>query len=505
MAKKPAKKAATKTTKTAKKSKVYKMNADTKKVINLFEKISAIPRKSGNEAKIREFMADWAKEKGYEYIIDEVGNILIKVPATPRLGKRPTIVLQGHLDMVCEKTPESNHDFSKDPIKFIYEGEWLRADNTTLGADNGVAMALAMALVEDPKVKHPNLELLFTIEEETGLTGASNLKENFLSGKYLINIDSENDEVFTVGCAGGKDTDMSMPLEYEEVPNDYVPLLIKVGGCAGGHSGENIKCQRANAIRVLSRILQCIREITDMRLVGITGGSAHNAIPRDAEAGVFIPVAQLEEVKNLVNCCTEVIKEEFLTTDPNMFVSCEQADCTQDRRAMLSYISLKAVDFLRAIPHGVAAFSTTIPGLVETSSNLAIVSVSDGKLHVKTSSRSSVLSRRDAIVSRIESVGRLANADVKSGNGYVPWQPDFDSELIKKCRTVYKKVLNKEPRIEVIHAGLECGLIGEKHKGMQMISVGPNIKDCHSPEERLQLSSVEKVYNFLSKLLQELQ
>jgi dipeptidase D len=490
----------------AAKSKIsYKMDADTQRVVDLFEKISAIPRKSGNEAKVREFMADWAKGRGYEYVIDKVGNILIKVPATGRMGRRPTIVLQGHLDMVCEKTPKSKHDFSKDPIKFVFDGEWLRADNTTLGADNGIAMAMAMALVEDPNIKHPNLELLFTTEEETGLTGASGLKKNFLSGKYLINIDSENDEVFTVGCAGGKDTDMSMPLEYEEVPNDYTALLIKVGGCAGGHSGENIKCQRANAIRVLSRILQCIREVSDMRLVGITGGSAHNAIPRDAEAGVFVPVAQLKEVKNLVNCCTGVIKDEFVTTDPNMFVSCEEVNNTQDRRAMLSYVSLKAVDFLRAIPHGVSAFSTSIPGLVETSSNLAIVSVRDGKLHVKTSSRSSVLSRRDAIVSRIESVGRLVNAEIKSGNGYVPWQPDFDSDLIKKCRTVYKKVLKKEPRIEVIHAGLECGLIGAKHKGMQMISVGPNIRNCHSPEEKIELPSIAKIYKFLTRLLQELQ
>jgi dipeptidase D len=488
------------------KSKIsYKMDANTQRVVDLFKKISAIPRKSGNEGQVREFMANWAKGRGYEYVIDKVGNILIKVPATARMGKRPTIVLQGHLDMVCEKTPESKHDFSKDPIKFVFDGEWLRADNTTLGADNGIAMAMAMALVEDPSIKHPNLELLFTTEEETGLTGASGLKKNFLSGKYLINIDSENDEVFTVGCAGGKDTDMSMPLEYEEVPNDYTPLLIKVGGCAGGHSGENIKCQRANAIRVLSRLLQCIREISDMRIVGITGGSAHNAIPRDAEAGVFVPAAKLDEVKKLVACCSKVIKSEFVTTDPAMFVSCEQTNNTQDRRAMLSYVSLKAVDFLRAIPHGVSAFSTTIPDLVETSSNLAIVAVRDGKLHVKTSSRSSVLSRRDAIVSRIESVGRLANAEIKSGNGYVPWQPDFDSDLIKKCQAVYKKVLKKEPRIEVIHAGLECGLIGEKHKGMQMISVGPNIRNCHSPQEKLQLPSVEKIYKFLTKLLQELQ
>lgn len=482
----------------------YKMDTNTRKVIEYFEKISAIPRKSGNEGKIRDFMADWAKNNKFEYLIDEAGNIIIKVPASPKMKKHPGIVLQGHLDMVCEKTPDSNHDFSKDPIKFVFENEWLKADKTTLGADNGIAMAMAMALTEDKTIKHPELELLFTIEEETGLTGATQLGENVLKGKYLINIDSENDEVFTIGCAGGKDTDMSLDLEYEEVPNDYVPFLIKVGGCAGGHSGENIKCERANAIRVLARMLQCVREISDMRLVCITGGTAHNAIPRDAEAAIYVPAVSADEVKSLVSCCEAVIKNEFRVTDPNMKITVTEINETPDRRAMLSYVSLEVVDFLRAIPHGVAAYSTIIEGLVETSSNLAIVCVKDGKLHVKVSSRSSEISRRDAIVSRIESVGRLVGANIKSGNGYVPWQPDFDSELIKKCKDIYKKVLKKEPRIEVIHAGLECGLIGKKHKGMQMISVGPNIHNCHSPEEKVELPSIGRIYEFLSTLLGEL-
>lgn len=482
----------------------YKMDTNTQRVIDIFEKISAIPRKSGNEGQIREFMADWAKQNKFEHIIDEAGNIIIKVPATAKLKKRPGIVLQGHLDMVCEKTPDSNHDFSKDPIKFVFENEWLKADKTTLGADNGIAMAMAMALIEDKDVKHPELELLFTTEEETGLTGATQLAENALKGKYLINIDSENDEVFTIGCAGGKDTDMSLDLEYEEVPNDYVPFLVKVGGCTGGHSGENIKCQRANAIRVLARMLQCIREVSDMRLVCITGGTAHNAIPRDAEAAIYVPAASVNDVKSLVSCCGEVIKNEFKVTDPKMNITATEINETPDRRAMLSYVSLEVADFLRAIPHGVAAYSTVIDGLVETSSNLAIVGVKDGKLHVKTSSRSSEISRRDAIVSRIEAVGRLVGAKIKSGNGYVPWQPNFDSELIKKCKEIYVKVLKKEPRIEVIHAGLECGLIGKKHEGMQMISVGPNICNCHSPEEKVELPSVGRVYDFLSTLLGEL-
>lgn len=491
-----------KTEKTAEKG--YQPDAIAQAVLDNFALISAIPRQSGNEGKVRQFLADWAASCKFDHLIDRVGNIIIKVPATKGMEKHQTIVLQGHLDMVCEKTPDSTHDFFHDPIKLIQDGEWLKADRTTLGADNGIAIALAMCLMTDKNVKHPAMELLFTAEEETGLTGATGLEAGILKGKYLINIDSETDNIFTVGCAGGKDTHIELELDYEEVPNDYMPMQIKVGGCTGGHSGENIINERANAIRVLARILHRIREQCDLRLTGILGGTAHNAIPRDAEATFFIASGEADKIAALVKGAAEVLKSEFAITDPGLKVSLTALNQTPDRRAMLSYISLRVLDLIRAVPHGVAARSVEMPHLVETSSNLAKVWINEGKLFIHTSQRSSVMSRRDAITSRVEAVGRLAGAHVHSGNGYPSWQPDFKSPLLKKCREIYVELFGEEPRVEAIHAGLECGLIGNLHPGMQMISLGPTIRNPHSPEEKMYLPSLAKVYKLLTKILAEL-
>jgi len=259
-------------------AKTFKADAITQTILDHFAAISAIPRKSGNEAQIRAFLVKWAEEHKFAAEVDQVGNLIIRIPASKGMEKRHGIVLQGHLDMVCEKTPDSNHDFFRDPIRFVYDGEWLKADHTTLGADNGIAIAMAQCLVTDSTVKHPAIELLFTVEEETGLTGAKGLKPGSLKGKYLINIDSETDDVFTIGCAGGKDSHIELDLDYEEVPNDYVAMQLMVSGCTGGHSGANIINERANAIRVLARVLHRIREHTDVRLIGILGGTAHNAV-----------------------------------------------------------------------------------------------------------------------------------------------------------------------------------------------------------------------------------
>ena len=488
----------------AKEVKSYKMDANTKSVVKFFEQISKVPRGSGNEAGIREFLVNWANENKFDNKVDETGNVLICVPATKGMEDRPTIVLQGHMDMVCEKTPDSNHDFTKDPIKNIIEGEWMRADKTTLGADDGVALAISMALVKDPSVKHPNLELLFTVDEERGLTGANGLGKGVLNGKYLINLDSENEGVFTIGCAGGKDTHLALDLEYEEVPNDYVPYLIKLTGCTGGHSGENIHCERANAIRVLARIMQNLEEITDVRIINITGGTAHNAIPRDCEATFFAPVADKKCIEEVACKMAETVKKEFIETDPNIQLVLDENFEPADRRAMLSWLSVKVLDFLRAIPHGVASTIKKL-NLTETSSNLAVVKVVDGQLLVHTSQRSSVISRRDAITSRVESVGRLAGAHVWSGNGYVPWQPDFDSQLVKQCQAIYKKLFKVEPKVVTIHAGLECGIIGDKHPGMEMISIGPDAEGIHSPDEKLYLPSVGKVYELVAAFLANLE
>lgn len=482
----------------------FKADATVQQIIDTFEQISAIPRKSGNEEKIRDFLVDWSGKNKFSHSVDKVGNIIIKIPASKGMEKRPTTVLQGHLDMVCEKTPDSTHDFSKDPIKFVYDGDWLKADRTTLGADNGIAIAMAMCLATDSKIKHPALELLFTIEEETGLTGAQGLTPGTLQGKYLINIDSENDEVYTVGCAGGKDTHIDLDLSYEEVPFDYIAMHLKSSGLTGGHSGENIIDERANAIKLITRTMHRLSDSCDLRLMAIKGGTAHNAIPRDAEAVFFIPESAKAEVIALVKHAEEYLKSEFTKTDPNLKLSLLIEPPTYDRRAMTSHVTMKALDLLYAIPHGVAARSTDMPHLVETSSNHATVKIQNGQLNIHSSQRSSIMTRLDALTYRIEAIGRLAGARVQSGNGYPSWRPDFNSELLAKCKVVYTKLFGKEPRVEAIHAGLECGLIGNLHPGMQMISLGPTIKNPHSPDEKMFLPSIGKIYKLLGAILAEI-
>ncbi|MBU1107936.1 MAG: aminoacyl-histidine dipeptidase [Candidatus Riflebacteria bacterium] len=496
-----------KTVKTAKPTAsktAYKLDATEKNIIDTFEQISAIPRNSGNEEQIRQFLIDWARKNKFLYITDKVGNLIIKIAASKGMEKHDTVVLQGHLDMVCEKTPDSQHDFTKDPISFVYDGDWLKADRTTLGADNGIAIAMAMCLATDSKVKHGPLELLFTIEEETGLTGAKGLETGIIEAKYLINIDSERDNVFTVGCAGGKDTHIELDLGYEEVPYDFRGMHLKVSGLTGGHSGENIIDERANAIRVLNRIMHSIRDICDLRLTWIKGGTAHNAIPRDAEATFFIPTDQIQAVQEHVAKAEAYLKSEFERTDPNLQVYLAEMAITPDRRGMMSYVSLKVLDLIYALPHGVAARSTDMPHLVETSNNLAKAWVDGGKLFIHSSQRSSVMTRLDALTHRIEAIGRLSGARAYSGNGYPSWRPDFNSELLATCKKIYMSLFDSEPLVEAIHAGLECGIIGNLHEGMQMISLGPTIKNPHSPDERMFLPSLNKVYKLLGKILAEL-
>ncbi len=482
----------------------FKLDATAQRILDTFEQISAIPRGSGNEEQIRHFLIDWARSNKFLYITDRVGNLIIKIAASKGMEKHAPIVLQGHLDMVCEKTPDSAHDFKKDPIRFVYDGEWLKADKTTLGADNGIAIAMAMCLATDDKVKHGPLELLFTVEEETGLTGARGLETGIINAKYLINIDSEKDDVFTVGCAGGKDTHIELDLGYEEVPYDYRGMHIKVSGLTGGHSGENIIDERANAIRLLTRILHSIRDISDLRLTWIKGGTAHNAIPRDAEATFFVPIDRLADIKQHVEKAEEYLKSEFARTDPELSVYLAEMAVTPDRRAMMSYITMKALDLLYAMPHGVVARSTDMPHLVETSSNLAKAWIDSGKLYIHSSQRSSVMTRLDAITFRIEAIARLAGARVQSGSGYPSWRPDFNSQLLASCKKIYKSLFGGEPKVEAIHAGLECGLIGNLHPGMQMLSLGPTIKNPHSPDERMYLPSLNKVYSLLTQILAEL-
>ncbi|MFC2155918.1 aminoacyl-histidine dipeptidase [Acidobacteriota bacterium] len=477
----------------------------TNEILKWFEEISKIPRCSKNEEKIAQWLMGWAKENNFEAKMDSVQNTVIKVPPSPGFENSPTVVFQGHMDMVCEKTPDSNHDFTKDPIKFVFDGDWLTADKTTLGADNGIAIAMAMAMAVDKETGHPPLELLFTVDEETGLTGANSLESGFIDGKILINIDSEDESVFTVGCAGGINSYLSLPIECENIPSGYKQYKINAGGMKGGHSGIDIPLGKANAIKILARTMrQIIEDGIDLRIANIKGGSAHNAIPRDAWAVVFIPEKDEGRAKEKISGFNEVLNSEFKSTDPDLSVTLDESSEGDFGKVFTSERTWKTVDFIMVIPHGVAAMSPDIEGLVETSNNLANVSVEDNAIKILTSQRSSVISRLQALTSRIEAVARIAGGEAHSGEGYPPWQPDMDSPLLDRSVKLYERLFSKKPVVEVIHAGLECGIIGDKYPGMDMISIGPTLKYPHSPDEKIHIGTIGMVWDFVAALLKDL-
>jgi len=472
----------------------------TKKILDAFAKISVIPRCSKNEEKICAFLMEWAASKKFPAKKDRMGNVVITVPATSGYEKSPKVILQGHVDMVCEKTPDSLHDFSKDPIKMVFDGDWLRADNTTLGADNGIAVAMAMVVAESTDVLHPALELLFTVNEEQGLFGANALEPGFIEGKILLNIDSEDEGVFTVGCAGGRDTHISLMVQFHEVDANYKALRIKAGGMAGGHSGVNIHEERANAIQILARFLHQLKHQHSLFIGSIQGGTAHNAIPRDAEALIFVPVTAEAEVTAAVKRNEATFKSEFKVTDPGFTLTCTPEPGASNRVLNVTS-SAKVVDLLIALPHGVTAMSTEMKGLVETSNNLASIRMEGSALKIVTSQRSSVMSRLHAITHKVETVARLAGAEAQSSKGYPSWQPNLDSPLLARFRKIYKELFGKEAHVESIHAGLECGIIGDKYPGMDMISFGPTLKNPHSPVEKIHIGSIGQVWDLLVEVL----
>ncbi len=480
-------------------------HAKTREILSCFEQISAIPRGSKDEERIAEWLAAWAREQGFEVQVDRVRNTLIRVPGSPGYEGSPTVVLQGHMDMVCEKTPDSEHDFSTDPIRLVYDGEWLRADRTTLGADNGIAIAMAMVAALDRESPHPPLELLFTVDEETGLTGAISLEPGFIAGKLLVNIDSEDEGVFTVGCAGGVDSSSRVPVEREAPPAGWTACELSAGGMKGGHSGIDIALGRANAIRVLGRTLRALGQGgIDLRIAELTGGSAHNAIPRDARALLLLPEAAVEPARAIAAECGRICAGEFQTTDPELAVSLERSSEGAPTRALDAASTGKAIDLMLAMPHGVEAMSSEIEGLVQTSDNLARVDLVEDAIEILTSQRSSVVSELHALSDRIEGVARLAGGEGHRSEGYPPWTPNMDSPLLARSLALYERMYGKKPVVEVIHAGLECGLIADRNPGMDMISIGPDIRDPHCPDERVHVGSIGRVWDFLAALLADL-
>ncbi len=465
-----------------------------------FDEIRKIPHCSKQEASLAKYVLSIAEKNGIDSKQDAVGNIVIQKPATTGCEKATPIVIQSHLDMVCEKNANVDHDFTKDPIQVKIEGEWVMACGTTLGADNGIGMAAALAVLEDSKLRHGPLELLFTVDEETGLTGAGHLKPDFLQGRTLLNLDSEEEGSFFIGCAGGGDTELTLPIQ-RSTSNKGEHLRIALSGCRGGHSGIDIHTGRGNAIQLLVRLLFNLE--IPFNLVNFEGGNKHNAIPREATATLVVPKTTAEKCKQAIIERFNETRFEYKAVEKEMTLNITSAD-RDEIQPMKSKSSESLLAILLAIPHGVLAMSQEIPDLVETSNNLAIVRTKENEVIISTSSRSSVGSALEATRTKIEAIGKLGGAQINHLEGYPAWTPDLKSPLLNTMKTIYQKLFGKEPEVKAIHAGLECGIIGEKYPEMDMISFGPYLKHPHSPDEKVHIGSVERFWKLLVATLENL-
>jgi dipeptidase D len=443
-----------------------------------------------------------AKLKSCQAEQDGAGNVMVRVPATQGKQNAPVVVLQGHLDMVGEKDSNSKHDFDKDPIPVIRDGDWLTADGTTLGADNGVGLAASLALMDDPDSVHGPLELLFTVDEETGLTGAMEIPAGFVKGKIMLNLDSEEEGSVYVGCAGGNDTIARLPIKREKAEGEA--FEVKVSGLKGGHSGLDINLGRGNAIKVLGWYLDRLRREVkdDLRLVAFSGGDKHNAIPREASATILLPAGRKAAAQAVLSRMQEDLRTTFSKTDQD--VKIEMTASKSSGQPLTRDSRDKFLCMVMALPHGVLTMSQAVAGLVETSTNLAVARLEDKQATLHESSRSSVAPLLAQAQDEITALIRLAGAEPKDGGGYPGWQPNMDSKVLARAQAVHEKVTGKAPEVKAIHAGLECGIIGEKMGGMDMISFGPQIEWPHSPSERVKIDSVERFYRFLKALLQDL-
>jgi dipeptidase D len=481
------------------------MDRVSRKILDRLAAINQIPRCSKNEAQIAEWLTNWATDRNFKVQTDPTGNLCIKVPATDGYESISSIIIQGHMDMVCEKTPDSKHDFTKDAIPLVYEEDWVTATETTLGADNGIALAMAMVLVEEVSSPHPPLELLFTVDEESGLIGARDLAPDLIEGKTLLNLDSEDEGIFTVGCAGGQETRIDLPVQLETQPNGEKLFELNVKGLQGGHSGIDIHKPRACANKLLARTLAAISSMADIRIHLLKGGTVHNAIARDAVCKISLEPGQIDTMVNVINACKATFKKEEGSNEPNLDLILAPCESATNRTAVMSTSDTQqTIQLLNALPHGVARMVADMDDLVETSSNLATMNFVPSKSNVSvlSSQRSASMSRLSEITGRIEAIASLAGAATKMQNSYPAWEPNMSSSLLNRCKSIYKEQFNKDPQVKAIHAGLECGLIGAKRKDMDMISFGPTIRFPHSPSEKLFVPSLPKVWIFLLQLLE---
>ena len=468
-----------------------------------FEAITKVPRPSKKEERIIEFLIDFAKSHNLEYQRDKIGNVVIRKPATAGYEERETIILQSHMDMVCEKNSDVDFDFDNEPIRAVVDGEWVRAEGTTLGADCGIGMAAAMALLLDQEAEHAPIEALFTVDEETGLTGAFNLGEGMLTGKYLLNLDSEDEGEIFIGCAGGIDTLATFAISLEPAPKNYEFYRFDVSDLVGGHSGDDINKGRANSNKITARLLLEAQQAFDGRMSYFDGGNLRNAIPREAYAVVGVPSKLKDKFEARVAQFNEEIREEFHFTEPDMRLALSHMPGVEEVLSLDS--QRKLLGALVGVPNGVLAMSSAIPGLVETSTNLASVKFTDKKkVVVTTSQRSSVESAKHYAKNAVESVFALAGADVIHSDGYPGWAPNPDSKLLKVSVECYERLFGVEPKVKAVHAGLECGLFLEKYPHLEMVSFGPTLRGVHSPDERLEIATVDKFWRHLKEIVKSM-
>ena len=471
-----------------------------KLVWEIFDDITRVPRPSKKEGKIIAFLEGFARAHDLEYRKDATGNVVICKPATAGFESRPTVVLQSHMDMVCEKNSDVDFDFENEPIRTFVDNGWVKADGTTLGADCGIGMAAALAVLVDPTIEHGPIEALFTVDEETGLTGAFGLGEGMLCGKYLINLDSEDEGEIFIGCAGGIDTVATFKYSKEDAPKSYAYFRVEVSDLLGGHSGDDIDKGRANSNKIVARLLWDAERAFDMRLSSFSGGNLRNAIPREACAVFGVPATLKEAFVEHYNAFAEGVRAEFRLTEPNFKISL--AEVAEAETVIDHKTQTAIVNALVGVPNGVISMSSAVAGLVETSTNLASVKFEDGERIVVTSSqRSSVESAKRYVMQSVDSVFTLAGAEVAHSDGYPGWAPDPGSHLLETTVGSYKRLFGTEPKVRAIHAGLECGLFLEKYPELEMVSFGPTLRGVHSPDERIEISTVGKFWALLLDVL----
>lgn len=466
-----------------------------------FDKIRQIPRSSGKEEAIANYVISVAKQFKLEYEKDKTGNVLVRKPATPGHEKAKTIVLQSHLDMVCEKNSDKQFDFDKDPIQLKMEGEWLKADGTTLGADNGIGIATALAIMEDDTLVHGPIEALFTIDEERGLVGAMSISPDWLTGRIMLNLDSEDIGLFSIGCAGGADSHLKIPVQRVKASGNQ-QVELHLSGLLGGHSGVNIHEGRGNALKILNRLIYQAGKEIPLEIVCFEGGDKHNAIPREAKVKIMIDGKNLAGLKKWLTKAIDEIRIEFKPVEKAITLSVSELPGVEQVLAPVTHKTLLSLLF--ALPHGPLAMSREIKNLVETSNNVASIRCADDQIKIHCSSRSSNGAALKATLDKIAAIAQLAGASLEQPPGYPGWMPNLESEILKISLDTFKQVTGKEARYEAIHAGLECGLIGEKFPGMDMISLGPTIKYPHSPDERVNVPSVDVFYRHTMKILETL-